>query len=90
MNRRELMLLVGGAMAAPHALRAQQKAMPMIGFLGIVSPAEIAANLAAFRRGLSETGYTKGDNVVIEYRWAQGHYDRFLPWRPTWFAGKSR
>ena len=76
MNRRELMLLLGGAMAAAPSLRAQQKAMPVIGFLNSGSPGPSAALLAAFRQGLSETGYVEGQNVAIEYRRAEAHYDR--------------
>ena len=76
MRRRELLLLVGGAVTAPRALRAQQKAMPVIGFLASASPGPNAANLVALRQGLSEAGYVEGQNVAIEYRWAEGHYDR--------------
>jgi putative ABC transport system substrate-binding protein len=76
MTRREMMLLLGGAMAAPRAIRAQQKAMPVIGYLNGTSPAANAESLAAFRKGLSETGYDEGQNVAIEYRWAEFHYDR--------------
>jgi putative tryptophan/tyrosine transport system substrate-binding protein len=73
MRRRELMLLLGGAAFAwPHTLRAQQKPMPVIGILGLGYPEDpaIALNLAAFRRGLNETGFVEGQNVAIEYRWA--------------------
>jgi len=56
--------------------RAQQKAMPVVGFLGATSPGPSASNLAAFRQGLSETGYIEGQNLVIECRWAEGRYDR--------------
>jgi putative ABC transport system substrate-binding protein len=76
MNRRELLLLLGGTMTAAPALRAQQKAMPVIGFLNSGLPGPNAANVAAFRQGLNETGYVEGQNVAIEYRWAEGRYDR--------------
>jgi putative tryptophan/tyrosine transport system substrate-binding protein len=75
-KRRELLLLLGGALTAAHALRAQQKATPVIGFLGSGSPNPNSPNVVAFRRGLSETGYVEGQNVAIEYRWAEGRYDR--------------
>jgi len=76
MKRRELMLLLAGAMTAAGALHAQQKAMPVIGFLGIGSPGPVAASVAAFWQGLSETGYVEGQNVAVEYRWAKGSSDR--------------
>jgi ABC-type uncharacterized transport system substrate-binding protein len=77
MRRRELMLVLGGAMIAGRALRAQQKAMAVIGVLGSGSPGPWAAPLfTAFRQGLSETGYVEGQNLAIEYRWANGRYDR--------------
>ena len=76
MRRRELLLLAGGAVTAPRALRAQRKAMPVIGFLASASPGPNAANLAALRQGLSEAGYVEGQNVAIEYRWAEGRFDR--------------
>src|SRR5207237_6010071 len=66
----------GGALTAVPALRAQQKPVPVIGFLGTTSPGPFAPLLAAFRRGLSETGYVEGQNVGIEYRWAEGRYER--------------
>jgi putative tryptophan/tyrosine transport system substrate-binding protein len=65
MRRRELLLLVGGAVTASHALRADQKAMPVIGFLSSASPGPNAANLAALRQGLSETGFVEGQNVAV-------------------------
>jgi len=76
MNRRELLLLLGGAMTVAPALRAQQKSMPVIGFLGSASPTSFATEVAEFRQGLEETGYIEGQNVAIEFRWAEGYYDR--------------
>jgi len=76
MKRRELVLMLGGAMTAARGLRAQQKAMPVIGYLSSGSPGVNAPTVTAFRQGLSETGYIEGKNVAIEYRWAEGRYDR--------------
>jgi putative ABC transport system substrate-binding protein len=77
MNRRQLLLLLGGSMTVtPGAPRAQQRAMPVIGFLGVGSPGSAAALVAAFHEGLSQAGWAEGQNVVIEYRWAEGHLDR--------------
>jgi putative ABC transport system substrate-binding protein len=77
MNRRELIILLGGtAVAWPFAARAQQKAMPVIGYLSSSSPGPLAPTVAAFRLGLGDTGYVEGQNLAIEYRWAEGHYDR--------------
>jgi putative tryptophan/tyrosine transport system substrate-binding protein len=77
MNRRTFIVSVaGGLLAAPLAARAQKSVMPVIGFLGSASLAQWASFVAAFRKGLSETGYVEGKNVAIEFRWAEGHYDR--------------
>jgi putative ABC transport system substrate-binding protein len=76
MRRRDLVLLVAAAMTAARAPRAQQKAMPVIGYLGSTSPGPFAPLVAAFRQGLSEGGYVEGQNVAIEYRWAENHFDR--------------
>jgi putative ABC transport system substrate-binding protein len=77
MRRRDFIIFLAGAMAAwPRAVRAQQKPMPVIGYLGSSLPNPNSPFVAAFRQGLSETGYVEGQNLAIEYRGAAGHYDR--------------
>jgi putative ABC transport system substrate-binding protein len=76
MRRREFLVLLGAAASRPLAARAQQPAMPVIGFLSGRSPYESSGAVAEFRQGLDETGYFESKNVVIEYRWAEGRYDR--------------
>ena len=77
MRRRDFLPLLGALAGVwPIAARAQQKRMPVIGFLGSGAPGAFAPAVAAFRQGLSETGWVEGQNVTIEYRWAEGRYDR--------------
>src|SRR5262247_707827 len=81
MRRREFITLLGGAAAAPsmfwpRSASAEQATMPVIGFLSSRSPAESSHLVAAFRAGLQAGGYVEGQNVAIEYRWAEGQYDR--------------
>src|SRR3954449_10202362 len=77
MRRRDFMIFVAGAVAWPLAARGQQKAVPVVGVLNTSSPGPSSALfISAFSQGLSEAGYVEGQNLAIEYRWAEGHYDR--------------
>jgi putative ABC transport system substrate-binding protein len=78
MKRREFITLLGGAAVAlrPRTVRAQQPAMPVIGFLGLGTPENTASRVRAFHQGLSDTGYVDGHNVAIEFRWAEDQHDR--------------
>src|SRR5262249_43153432 len=77
MRLRDFIALLGGTTAAwPLATRAEQSPMPVIGFLNSASPQPFANYVAGFRAGLKGTGYVDGQNVAIEFRWAEGHYDR--------------
>jgi hypothetical protein len=89
MKRRDLLIVLASSPAAwPVASRAQH-AIPVIGILSVMSPASAAPFVAAFRQGLSETGYVEGQNVSIQYRWAEGRYDQLLHCPPISSTAKS-
>ena len=76
LRRRQFITLLGGAAAWPVGARAQQSAMPIVGFLSSLSPSELTFVMPAFHQGLNAASFVEGRNIVIEYRWADGHYDR--------------
>src|SRR5215468_4409908 len=88
MRRREFLSLIGGVAVAPVIARAQQTSVPIVGLLGATTAQGYAAQLAAFRKGLSEAGLVEGRDVVIEYRWADDQYDR-LPGLAADLVGRN-
>jgi hypothetical protein len=89
-GRRKFLATLGGAtVMRPLAARAQQAAVPVVGFLDSRLPDAITDRLRGFRQGLKETGYVDGENVAIDYRFAENRDDRSRSWQPSWFAARS-
>jgi putative tryptophan/tyrosine transport system substrate-binding protein len=88
MRRREFITLIGAATTWPLVARAQKSAQPVIGYVGGQSADLWASRVRAFRQGLREAGFIEGQNVVIEFRWAEDHYDRYPALWRTWFTAR--
>jgi hypothetical protein len=89
MRRRAFITLLGGAPAWPLAAEAQQAKVARIGFLGLVSPSSHAPRVAALRAGLRDLGWVEGRNIFIEFRWAEGNYERLPALAEDWFGSIS-
>jgi putative ABC transport system substrate-binding protein len=76
MRRRQFLTFLAGLTTSPFGVRAEQAAIPVVGFLSSLSAASLTGPVGAFKKGLQSVGYTEGKNVEIEFRWAEGHYDR--------------